>query len=101
MMEYCRRKGTDFRLIAPACLEVELLGMQSAHRFDCMGLTFNRMIPQSVIDAFRGQIFNLHLSLLPALPGFDATKRALLAGRSLYRCRNRYRTNRSSAKERH
>ena len=40
MMEYCRRKGTDFRLIAPACLEVELLGMQSAHRFDCMGLTF-------------------------------------------------------------
>jgi len=47
-----------------------------------MGLTFNRMIPQSVIDAFRVRIFNLHLSLLPALPGFGATKRALLAGLS-------------------
>jgi phosphoribosylglycinamide formyltransferase-1 len=82
MMEYCKRKGIDFRLIAPARLEVELIGMQSAHHFDCMGLTFNRIIPQSVIDAFRGQIFNLHLSLLPAFPGFGATKRALLAGLS-------------------
>src|SRR5262249_27836586 len=50
--------------------------------FDGMGLTFNRLIPASVIDAFNGQIFNLHLSWLPMFPGFGATKKALESGLS-------------------
>jgi phosphoribosylglycinamide formyltransferase 1 len=80
MMEYCEKKGIGFRTIAPVNLEAELLEMQKVHRFGCMGLTFNRLIPQSVIDAFNGRIFNIHLSLLPMFPGFGATRKALESG---------------------
>jgi phosphoribosylglycinamide formyltransferase-1 len=80
MMRYCARNRIDCAVIAPAHLEVKLLEMQRIHRFDSMGLTFNRLIPQSVIDAFDRRIFNLHLSLLPMFPGFGATKNALQSG---------------------
>lgn len=82
MMEYCADKNIDFKVIAPVDLEAELLRTQEAHGFDGMGLTFNRIIPPSVIDAFNGQIFNLHLALLPMFPGFGATKKALESGLS-------------------
>jgi phosphoribosylglycinamide formyltransferase-1 len=80
MMEYCSINRIDFLNVAPVHLEAELLEMQRTHRFDCMGLTFNRLIPQSVIKAFHGRIFNLHLSLLPMFPGFGATRKALQSG---------------------
>jgi len=80
MIEYCAGKQIDFRVIAPRDLENELLEMQKARRLDCMGLTFNRLIPPSVIDAFNGRIFNLHFALLPMFPGFGATRKALESG---------------------
>jgi phosphoribosylglycinamide formyltransferase-1 len=66
--------------VAPANLEAALLETQRACGLDCMGLTFNRLVPQSVIDSFNGRIFNLHLSLLPMFPGFGATRKALESG---------------------
>jgi phosphoribosylglycinamide formyltransferase-1 len=80
MMAYCADRKIAFEVIAPADLEAELLGTQRVQGFDAMGLTFNRLIPQSVIDAFNGRIFNLHLALLPMFPGFGATKKALESG---------------------
>jgi len=80
MMEYCVGKQIDFRVIPPADLEDELLETQRLRRFDAMGLTFNRLIPRSVLDSFNGRIFNLHLSLLPMFPGFGATRKALESG---------------------
>lgn len=80
MMEYCATKSIDFKVVAPANLEAELLETQRAYGLDCMGLTFNRLVPQSVIDSFNGRIFNLHLSLLPMFPGFGATRKALESG---------------------
>ena len=80
MVEYCAQKNIDFKVVAPANLEAELLETQKARGLDCMGLTFNRLIPQSVIDCFDGRIFNLHLSLLPMFPGFGATRKALQSG---------------------
>jgi phosphoribosylglycinamide formyltransferase 1 len=77
MIDYCRHRGIDTEFLTPDDLEPKLLGLQQLHCFDCMGLTFNRILPVSVIDAFRGQIVNLHFSLLPALPGFGATRKAL------------------------
>lgn len=82
MIEYCIRNRIDFLVIAPAHLEVELLKVQRDRQFDCMGLTFNRLITQSVIDVFKGRIFNLHMSLLPLFPGFGATKKAIESGLS-------------------
>jgi phosphoribosylglycinamide formyltransferase 1 len=80
MMEYCDRKGIAFMVVTPRTLEKELLDAQYGFSFDCMGLTFNRLIPQRVIDSFHGRIFNLHLSLLPMFPGFGATRKALESG---------------------
>ncbi|WP_291864232.1 formyltransferase family protein [Bradyrhizobium sp.] len=80
MIEYCERRGIDFQVVVPTNLEAELLEGQRARRLDSMGLTFNRLIPQSVIESFNGRIFNLHLSLLPMFPGFGATRKALQSG---------------------
>lgn len=80
IVEYCEARAIDLKVVVPANLEAELLETQKVHRFDAMGLTFNRLIPQSVIDAFGGRIFNLHMSLLPMFPGFGATRKALVSG---------------------
>jgi folate-dependent phosphoribosylglycinamide formyltransferase PurN len=71
-------RGKTHTSNAAANLEAELLEAQKAHDFGAMGLTFNRLITQNVIDAFRGRIFNLHMSLLPMFPGFGATRKRLL-----------------------
>jgi phosphoribosylglycinamide formyltransferase-1 len=80
MMRYCIQRGVEFKVVKPETLEQELLGIQYDFSFDAMGLTFNRLIPQTVIDSFGGKIFNLHLSLLPMFPGFGATCKALESG---------------------
>lgn len=80
MAAYCSKNQICCRVIAPDCLEEELLKFQQLRHFDCMGLTFDRLIPESVIKAFNGRIFNLHFSLLPMFPGFGATRKALVAG---------------------
>ena len=80
MAAYCSRNQIPCKVIAPGRIEDELLELQQSRRFDCMGLTFDRLISESVIRAFDGQIFNLHLSLLPQFPGFGAVRKALAAG---------------------
>jgi phosphoribosylglycinamide formyltransferase-1 len=80
MMEYCKLREIEFKVVKPGTIEAELLDLQNDFSFECMGLTFNRLIPQSVIDAFHGRIFNLHLSLLPMFPGFGAVRKALESG---------------------
>jgi phosphoribosylglycinamide formyltransferase-1 len=80
MIEYCAKRNIDFEVVLSARLEAQLLEEQRARGLDAMGLTFNRLIPQSVIDSLNGRIFNLHLSLLPMFPGFGATRKALQSG---------------------
>lgn len=79
MIEYCNNLQIPIAIVRPDKLETDLLALQSAERFDCMGLTFNRIVSEAVIDAWSGRIFNLHLSLLPSFPGFGATRKALAA----------------------
>jgi phosphoribosylglycinamide formyltransferase 1 len=80
MIEYCKRRKVETAILPPVLLEFGLLDLQRRHGLDCMGLTFNRILPSSIISAFRGRIFNLHLSFLPALPGFGATRKAFASG---------------------
>lgn len=82
MIEYCNNLQIRFEVVRPDKLESDFITLQSTERFDCMGLTFNRIVSQAVIDAWNGQVFNLHLSLLPNFPGFGATRKALAAGLS-------------------
>jgi phosphoribosylglycinamide formyltransferase-1 len=55
-------------------------GLVRQHEIEWLGLSFNRLLSSEVIDALDGHIFNLHLSLLPAFPGFGSVRKALLAG---------------------
>lgn len=80
MIGYCNGRKIETAILPPAAIESGLLDLQHRHGLDCMGLTFNRLLPSSVINAFRGRIFNLHLSFLPAFPGFGATRKALASG---------------------
>jgi phosphoribosylglycinamide formyltransferase-1 len=79
MIAYCRDQAIDHRVIEPADMARSMVDLRDAFRLDWMGLTFNRILPQPVISAFNGQIFNFHFSLLPAFPGFGATRKALQA----------------------
>lgn len=80
MIEYCNQKSIETAILPPVLLESGLINLQQRHCLDCMGLTFNRLLPPPVISAFGGRIFNLHLSFLPAFPGFGATRKALASG---------------------
>lgn len=77
MIDYCIENSIAYAVIDPDNIEESILELQASYRLDWMGLTFNRILPPSVITAFQGNIFNLHFSLLPAFPGFNATRRAL------------------------
>jgi phosphoribosylglycinamide formyltransferase 1 len=77
MIDYCRANEIAWSVIEPKDLEDSMIGLQASYGLDWMGLTFNRILPKAVITAFRGNIFNLHFSLLPAFPGFGATRKAL------------------------
>jgi phosphoribosylglycinamide formyltransferase 1 len=80
MAAYCEAKAIEWKVMPAANLEAELIEAQKAYEFGAMGLTFNRLISQNVIDAFYSRIFNLHMSLLPMFPGFGATGKALASG---------------------
>jgi phosphoribosylglycinamide formyltransferase-1 len=47
---------------------------------------YMRMVKEPLLDAFPGQIINIHPSLLPAFPGLEAWKQALAAGVSETGC---------------
>jgi phosphoribosylglycinamide formyltransferase-1 len=47
------------------------------HALDWLGLTFNRLLSDAVIDVMGGRIFNLHMALAPAFPGFNPISKAL------------------------
>lgn len=65
---------------APAGLESTLLDASRAYRPDLLMLTFDRVVPPSVIAAHPGRVLNTHPSLLPAFRGFHPIERALSTG---------------------
>ncbi len=69
-----RQHGIPYRLIEPqeGRYHPALIESVAPHDPEWMGLTFNRLLADSVIAHFGGRIFNLHLSLLPLFPGFGA-----------------------------
>lgn len=47
---------------------------------DLLVLTFDRLVPGALLERFPSRVLNVHLSLLPAFPGFGAVRQALEAG---------------------
>lgn len=65
----------------------QLVGELRARRIDWVCLAgFMRIITPYFVREFRGRIFNIHPSLLPAFPGLDAQRQALEYGVKLTGC---------------
>jgi phosphoribosylglycinamide formyltransferase-1 len=57
------------------------------HRPDLIALAgFMRILTAPFIERYRGQLMNIHPSLLPAFPGLDTHRRALAAGAKTHGC---------------
>ncbi|WP_395450920.1 phosphoribosylglycinamide formyltransferase [Aminobacter sp. UC22_36] len=80
--DFARARDIPCVLIEPDVVPFHpnLLDVLATHRCEWMGLTFNRLLSEAVLDAFGGRIFNVHFSLLPMYPGFGARTKTLTAG---------------------
>ena len=59
----------------------EIVTALAARQIDLVCLAgYMRVLSSEFIDAYRGRIFNIHPSLLPAFPGLDAQRQALEHG---------------------
>jgi phosphoribosylglycinamide formyltransferase-1 len=58
-----------------------------SYRVDLVCLAgYMRLLSPLMVEAFRGRIFNIHPSLLPAFPGLDAQRQALEYGAKVAGC---------------
>jgi len=78
-------RGLPCRLIEPdgKPYHPDLVTLLAEQRAEWLGLTFNRLLADEVVQQMHGRIFNLHLSLLPMFPGFGSIKRTLASGMRL------------------
>lgn len=58
----------------------ELVDSAVNAQLDLIVLTFDKLVPNEIIEEYRGKIINVHMSLLPSFKGFKAIQRALDAG---------------------
>jgi phosphoribosylglycinamide formyltransferase-1 len=89
VIDKCRARNIDVRVVpwpGRALREQhdrELASALEALQADLVGLVgYLRLVGPTLVDAWRGRMFNLHPSLLPAYPGLNAIERAFVAGES-------------------
>ena len=71
----------DFRTRFPADAQAATAAQLKAAKVDVVCLAgFLRLIKRPLLESFPQRILNIHPSLLPAFPGLEAWKQALLAG---------------------
>ena len=78
----------DHRRVRPRTAhDAQLLELLRAHRVDLVCLAgYMRLVTPVLIDGFRGRMFNIHPSLLPAFPGLHAQRQALEYGVQVTGC---------------
>jgi phosphoribosylglycinamide formyltransferase 1 len=92
-IERARAAGLPVRIIDHRAFEVRedfertLLEALSEHRAELVCLAgFMRILSPGFLKLFRGQILNIHPSLLPAFPGLHAPRQALIHGAKITGC---------------
>ena len=89
ILELARARGVRAEFVAPGRFktkmepeaEERLVDVLRAARVDWVILAgYMRMVKAPLLEAFGGRIVNIHPSLLPAFPGLEAWKQALVAG---------------------
>jgi len=67
--------------------EHEIIAVLRGGRVDLVCLAgYMRLMSPCFVEAFRGRILNIHPSLLPAFPGLDAQRQALVHGVKVSGC---------------
>lgn len=80
---FCLQHGMAFTRIRPRSSQSELDEQLEAcltEDLDAIALTFDRIVPSTLIQRFGHCIFNVHPALLPAFPGLNAMTQAIEAG---------------------
>jgi phosphoribosylglycinamide formyltransferase-1 len=92
-IERARAAGLPVRIIDHRSFEVRedfertLLEALREHRAELVCLAgFMRILSPGFLKLFRGQILNIHPSLLPAFPGLHAPRQALIHGAKITGC---------------
>ena len=49
-------------------------------QLDLLVLTFNKLVPEKIVTGMPRKVLNVHMSLLPAFPGFGALQKAIETG---------------------
>lgn len=95
ILDRARAHGIPARFISAAPFktkldgeaEQEYLRMLKEHDVEVVALAgFMRMIKQGLLTAFAGRLINIHPSLLPAFPGMESWKQALVYGVKIAGC---------------
>jgi len=79
---YCDAHGVRCVSVSASSVDRDLIAARAEYDLTWLALTFNRLISPATIAAFRHQIFNLHMSMLPKYPGVGAIRKALASGES-------------------
>ncbi len=80
---FCRDQGIPLCVIDQAdrrLFDEELTRRSIEARLDLIVLTFDKIIPPAMVEAYRGRIINMHPALLPAFRGPRPLEDALQAG---------------------
>ncbi len=88
ILEHARSRGIDAHYVDPGkyrtrmedAAEAEVVRLLSEADVELVVLAgYMRLVKQTLLDAYRGRMINIHPSLLPAFPGLEAWKQALAA----------------------
>jgi phosphoribosylglycinamide formyltransferase-1 len=80
---YVRRKSPGSR----QDYETEIVKILTGHQIELVCLAgYMKIVGKTLLDAFKDKIINIHPSLLPSFPGFEAQKQALTYGVKISGC---------------
>lgn len=82
---FCATHGVALVRLPAARTELDraLIEACFAARPDLIVLTFDKLVPWELVDAWPGRILNLHMGLLPATAGLHPLRRAIESGASV------------------
>ena len=76
MTQLVERKAYDSR----ETFSNDILKVLERQRIDLAILTFDSLLSGPILEKYWGRMVNVHLSLLPAFPGFKAVKKTIRSG---------------------
>jgi phosphoribosylglycinamide formyltransferase 1 len=80
LQSFAHSRGVPWVRLDARSLIQDLRGVLDEENPDLVVLTFDRIIPDDLVERFRGRMINVHPALLPAFPGSHPVERLLRSG---------------------